>query len=311
MATPRLFKKAAKAGVFEHKVFGMPVDKEIMFSNFRGIQKPRIAKRQRKLVTSISFIKSFLEPGETILLVTTGHSPRTAYEKYGIGWLFKYLKRSLLVFTDRRIFHVPTTPMYRYRDTLAHILYASCDSIQVKGRNMLVAYKGGKETEKFISISLRERKKIRELMKLIAFADAESKIPRRAHLCPQCAGRMYTLTSECRRCGLEFKKSNVAKWMAILLPGGGHFYLRQPFLGAAFAILEVCAIALIAVYAHNLINGVPDMMFNLLWLGLGILMLGILKPVEVIHSQILASEYVPAASGVTFRAAAVRQATSV
>jgi hypothetical protein len=304
VATPRLFNKAAKAGVFEHKVFGMPVDKETIFSNYKGIQKPRIAKRQRKLVTKLSFLRPFLESGECILLVTTGHAPSTVLDKYGVGWIFKYLKRSLIIFTDRRIFHVPTDPKYQYRGIIAQVPYASCESLQIKGRSLLVEYKGGNTSEKFISLSGRERKKIRELIKMIAFADAQSQIPRRTHLCPKCAGRLFSLTPKCRQCGLEFKKSVVAKWFAILLPGGGYFYLRQPLLGAAFAILEVSAIALIAGYANNLVNGVPDLMSNLLWLGLGILMLGVLKPIAVVHAQILAGEFVPAESDVTFQAAA-------
>ena len=141
--TPRLLDKAPVAGAFQHKVFGMSVDKDIMFSNHRGRQRSGIAKRQRKLVTKVSFLRSFLEPDEIILLVTTGHSPPTVLEKFGIGWLFLYLKRSILVFTDRRVFHVPTTPIYTYRQSIAQIPYAACKSIKMKGGNMVVQYKGG------------------------------------------------------------------------------------------------------------------------------------------------------------------------
>lgn len=102
----------------QQKVFGLPVDLAVIFSNYKNAYKKRIEKRQRW------FRSLFLEIDEKILQVTTGYSPTTIFEKMGVGWGFVYLKRSLLVFTDRRIFHVPTTeprktpskPSYRFQE---------------------------------------------------------------------------------------------------------------------------------------------------------------------------------------------------
>ena len=292
--------KAPVIGVKHYKVFGLPVEQDIIFSNHNQKYKPRIEKRQRKQIIKLPFIRPFLEPDERILLVTTGHSPPTVLEKLGIGWLFIYLKRSLLVFTDRRIFHVPTTPIYKYRNTISQIPYGCCDSIQMKGGNMVVTYKGGEDTEKFISISGRERKKIQALLKLVAFDSKRARVTRRVHMCPQCAAPLYNWIPSCRKCGLKFKTGNVATLLAILFPGGGYFYLRQPFLGTITALLEMCAIALIGFHGNNLINGDPA---NLLWLGGGILLLLMVKSFAVVHARVIVNELIPAIKAITFQTA--------
>lgn len=302
MTTFTIHGKVPGTGIGQTKVFGLLVDREFMFSNHREKYKPRVEKRQRKLITQISFIRPFLEPDETILLVTTGHSPPTVLEKLGIGWLFIYLKRSLLIFTDRRIFHVPTTSTYRYRNSITQIPYASCESIQMKRANLVVEYRDGKGTEKFLSLSSREKKKIRELLKIISFEGPQRGVSRRVHLCPQCAKTMYRSISSCRACGLKFKTGAAATWLAILLPGGGYFYLRQPFLGFVTALLEISAVVLIVISAGSLRDGVSP---NFLWLGLGVLMLGLIKPFAVVHARVLAGEFVPRPRTVTFQAEAV------
>jgi len=300
VANPGKSGTAPVIGVKHHKVFGLPVEHDIIFSNYKEKYKPRIEKRQRKLIIKIPFIRPFLEPDERILLVTTGHSPPTVLEKLGIGWLFIYLKRSLLIFTDRRIFHVPSTPVYKYRNSIAQIPYGCCDSIQMKGRSLVMTYKGGEETEKFISLSGREKKKIQALLKIVSFDSKHARVTRRVHLCPQCAAPLYNWIPSCRKCGLKFKTGTAATLLAILLPGGGYFYLRQPFLGTITVLLEICAIALIGFHGNNLINGVPS---NLLWLGGGILLFILLKAFAAVHAQVIVGEFIPRKKTITFQAA--------
>ena len=301
MATPRTIGKAPLAGIMQTKVFGLPVDKEIMFSNHKEKYKPRVEKRQRKLITKISFIRPFLEPDENILLVTTGYSPPTVLEKLGIGWVFIYLKRSFLVFTDRRIFHVPTTSSYKYRHSIAQIPYASCESMRMKGASLLVSYKGGGETEKFISLSGREKKKIRELLKMISFEGAGTALSRRTHLCPQCAATLYDSISSCQSCELSFKTRTAATVLAILLPGGGYFYLRQPFLGAVTGFVEICAAVLIGISIAGLLGG-P--MSNLLRLAGGVLVLGLVKAFAVVHARVIVGEFIPRPTEISYQPAA-------
>ncbi|MBW2590414.1 MAG: hypothetical protein JRD71_06805, partial [Deltaproteobacteria bacterium] len=125
-------------GIIRQRIFGIPVDRKILFSNHKNVYKKNIEKRQRKLIVKIPFIKPFIKENERVLLITTGYSPISTIEKCVIGWLFIYLKRSLFVFTNKRIFHIPTTPSYSYRNSVAQILYPYCRSIDIKRKSLVV-----------------------------------------------------------------------------------------------------------------------------------------------------------------------------
>ena len=86
-------------GLMGQQIFGLPVDRETLFSNHKKIYKKRIENRQRKLIVKLSFLKPFLKTGEKILFVSTGYSPIASLAQYITGFLFVYLKRSLFVFT--------------------------------------------------------------------------------------------------------------------------------------------------------------------------------------------------------------------
>ena len=45
------------AGFMGPQIFGLPVNREILFSNHKSVYKKRIEKRQRKLIVKISFFK--------------------------------------------------------------------------------------------------------------------------------------------------------------------------------------------------------------------------------------------------------------
>ena len=104
------------------QIFGLPVDREVLFSNHKGIYKKRIEKRQRKLIVKLSFLKPFLKNNEHIQLVTTGYSPLNSLAQYLTGFIFIYLKRSLFVFTNYRILHIPATSSYKYNNSIAQVI---------------------------------------------------------------------------------------------------------------------------------------------------------------------------------------------
>lgn len=71
----------------EQNVLGLPVDRNIIFSNHKGAYKHGTEKRQTKLFQKISFIKPFLKEGARILLVTTGCSTMSIMEQFLTGWI--------------------------------------------------------------------------------------------------------------------------------------------------------------------------------------------------------------------------------
>ena len=156
----------------------LPIDADTMFSDHAGVHKPRIEKKQRKLAEKVTFLKKFLEEGEQLLAITTAVSPTSFLEQWTTGFVFVYVKRCMLVFTDRRVFHIPTTSNFDYRGSVAEFRYGDLESIAQKGSRLIVTYKSGTK-EVFLYIRRSERKKIRKLLQGIdLFSSADRKSTR-------------------------------------------------------------------------------------------------------------------------------------
>lgn len=267
----------------------LPLDREILFSNHKGNYKKRIEKRQTKLLKNVAFLKNFLKEDEKILLITTGCSPTPILEQLLTGWIFIYLKRSLFIFTNKRLFHIPTKRNYSYRYSIAHILYPDCDSIQLKGNRLVVGYKNGKK-EKFLYIARKEKKKIKALIPTISFEGTPSEIQKRIHLCPRCTKELEEEKYICPHCFLEFKEKDKAKKISLIYPGGGYFYTRHTFLGVSDAIVETILLVLVIVSLIDAIKGVEGSGYELFPFAI---LLVIEKLISVYHSNHFIKEYIP------------------
>ncbi len=225
---------------------GLPIDAEKMFADHKGVHRPRIEKKQRKLAEKLAFLKEFLEDGEKLLVIAPAVSPTSFLEQWTSGFVFVYTKRCLLVMTDRRIFHIPTTMSYKYRRSIAQIRYADIDSIAQKGSALKIHYKSG-EKDVFLYIRRTERKKIRVLLESIGLQGTPSNAGKRVHLCPRCTSEQEADVFTCSNCKLEFKSRKMALKLSIWLPGGGYFYTGHPLLGIGDALFELLLILLVLV----------------------------------------------------------------
>ncbi len=267
---------------------GLPLDRDVMFSNHKGVYKKRIEKRQKKVLKKIPAIKNFLKEGEQILLITTGCSPTSLFEQVLTGWIFIYLKRSLFLFTNQRIFHIPTKANYSYRNSIAQILYSDSKSIQIKGRRLLVEYKNG-EKEKFLYISGKEKKKIKALLPTISLEGSPSKTLKRIHLCPRCTNELDEGKYRCANCNLEFKDKSEARKISLIFPGGGYFYNRHPLLGISDGLVETILLISVVTSLITVLNGqgsIGSFFFFTIFLAIE-------KVITVYHSNHFVKEYIP------------------
>jgi hypothetical protein len=279
-------------GFLSPQIFGLPVDRKILFSNHKDIYKKRVEKRQRKLIVKISFLKAFLKKDERILAITTGYSPLNSLAQYLTGFIFVYLKRSLFVFTNFRILHIPATPNYSYKSSIAQMVYVGCQSIVLKGGTLMVQYErsGNKKTEKFKAIAGSERRKIRSLLKKkIPLSDTKGQLSARMHLCPHCTYLLAEGMKKCGKCQLQFKSKLVAALSALLIPGGGYFYIRQYFLGFLDALLEIVLAVLMAYLFVGMRNQTPLEPVHLALIPIFLY----LKIGAVLHSSHFIKEFIP------------------
>jgi len=268
---------------------GLPVDTAVLFSNHKNIYKRGVEKRQRKLLRKITFIHPFLQEGEKILHVTTGCSPASFIEQFLTGLIVYALKRSLFVFTNKRIFHIPTKTNFSYRNSIAQILYGDCQRIAIKGHTLLIEYKNGQK-EKFLFIANKEKKKIKSMLQMIPLQGQQSPMMQRTHLCPRCTHPLIKDTFTCPNCSLEFKDKKEAKKISIIYPGGGYFYTRHPFLGLADAFAELYLSLLVLIALVDVIRGVIGSVPVLVFFAVT---LAIEKALTVYHSNHFINEYIP------------------
>ena len=271
------------------------IDTEVMFSDRKGHYKKRIEKRQRKLLKYLPDLDRFLTQDEKVLLVTTGCSPMGFLEWYVTGWVIYYIKRSLFVVTNKRIFHIPTTRSYQYRNSIAEIRYADCRSIEIRGSHLKVEYKSG-EKESFGYIARSERGKIKELLGKLSYEGQPSALPVRKHLCPRCTAILEPDNFTCPSCRLQFKSISEGRNISIIFPGGGYFYTGHPLLGISDAIVEIILILLVVSAIVDLLNGVPDSGGMLAVAGL---FLVFEKIVSVYHANHFIEEYIPKDKNIT------------
>jgi hypothetical protein len=274
----------------ERPIFGLPVDTGILFSNHKGVYQKAIEKNKTKLLKKLGFLAPFLDADEKIVFVAAGCSPYSTFEVLTMGavWV-NLLKRSLFVFTNKRLFHIPTTWQLDYRGSVAQILYQDCKRLQVSGSGLVAEYHTGKK-DRFANIPRRDRQIIKHFQFVTGESDQRSEVPQRNHLCPSCTQVLPTHVTACPSCGLEFKTRAKARTRSILLPGGGYFYTGHPFLGACDALGEayLTIFALVVFFAGAISDGEGTVTFPLVMIALVIEKVG-----TIYHANSFLKEFLP------------------
>lgn len=268
---------------------GIPVDPEVAFTDHRGQRCPKYEKRQKKLLTKLSFIRPYLDEGESIVLVTTGCSPFSVWEQLLGGWMIMMLKRSLLVFTNKRFFHIPTTPDFRFRRSLAMVDYAWCREARVRGGTLQVAYHSGSK-EHFTALDRRERKKLKSMFQNTPLPQTDANPRDRSFLCPNCGVVMGREVQPCLNCGQSFRDKKTARLLSLLLPGGGYFYTGHPLLGIGDALVETYLTIYVFIMLLGVLMGAPEAL-PALGLFAGILVLE--KAITIYESNRFLEEFLP------------------
>ncbi|MBN1362235.1 MAG: hypothetical protein JW993_16690 [Sedimentisphaerales bacterium] len=278
----------AKATV--ETICGLPVDRAILFADKKGIYRPRIEKGRTKLLQNLGFLSRFLDTDEKILLVTTGCSPFTTFEELTIGgaWVVA-VKRALFVFTHKRLFHIPATSSFKYRGSIAQVLYQDCARLRVKGSALIAEYHNGRK-EKFLFIPRGDRAIIERFAIEPNESDRPSENPQRNHLCPCCTQILPASVEACPACGQQFKTRAKALKYSLLIPGGGYFYTNHLWMGLADALAETyLLVATVVAFAMALRGNAEAWPAAIIFAFVSVLE----KALTVHHSNSFLAEFIP------------------
>lgn len=280
----------------EHQhVCGLPVDTRALFSDEKGVYSRRIESRKTELLQNITFLNKFLDPDEHIVFVTTGRSLCSTMEQMTPGWTrLDTAKRALLVFTNHRLFHIPTTWGYRYRGSIAQIPYHGCSRLHVEGASLVVEY-DSRRKDRFSPIPRRDRAIIsRVVANLCGSAGAcdsgtDGSLGR-THLCPSCTHMLTHGVWTCPSCGLEFKTEMRARLHTLVIPGGGYIYTNHFFMGILDACVETYLIGLILLSAGAMYLGNRHALAPF---GVALVCLLVEKLIVIYHAIGFVAEFLP------------------
>ena len=221
--------------------FGLRINQDVCFTTHNNNLHMGTVKRQMKVLKELApMLKQVLKPDEEILLAVKASSPMSWFEQMVTGWIIYYLKRCVLVVTNKRILHFPTRLNFKPKASVAQILHGDIAEAKVSGflgRALTLKYRSGKK-ESFNYIQPAEFKKLKAILPTLPKGDQPSEVSERHHLCPRCQARLLARKYSCPSCRLQFKDGERAIKLSILYPGGGYFYTRHPWLGIGDAITE-------------------------------------------------------------------------
>jgi hypothetical protein len=274
---------------------GLPVDAETCFSDHEGRYKKSLEKRQTKLLEKLATaVFPLLEPGERVLLAVPACSPAGVIEQMTTGWVIYYLKRCVLVLTDRRILHVLTRPNLTPRGSTAEVRYGDVAEAKVGflGRNLTLVYRD-RHKDVFTQLDSAGAKKMKALLPPLVGGSSPRGQGFRQHLCPRCATRLPADTYRCPNCFLEFKTPEAALKYSIVFPGGGYFYTGHPLLGISDALVETVLIVALVASVVGLLSGPPgaDDAATLAFVAVALVLE---KLMSVLHARHYVKEYLPA-----------------
>jgi hypothetical protein len=238
-------------------------------------------------------LKQLLEPDEEILYSAKACSPVSLLEQFITGWILYYVKRCVLIFTNKRILHFPSKINFSPRNSVAQILYGDIENYKLGGfggRVLALTYKSGKK-EKFHYVESKERKKLRTILPLLVRDAVPSAVQERHHLCPRCTAPLPSAEFICEKCRLEFKDAQKALKFSIAFPGGGYFYTGHPVLGIGDALTETILFIALIIGLVDVSRGIGQ------WFGIipVAIVLSLEKLITIYHARNYVNEYIPAA----------------
>lgn len=275
--------------------FGLPVSSDIIFTTHKNKPHKGTINRQVKILRDFApVLKQLLKPDETILLAVKASSPMSMFELLTTGWIIYYLKRCVLVFTNKRILHFPTKTNFAPKPSVAQILYGDIAEVKLSsffGRVLNLKYKTGKK-ESFNYVQPADFKKLKAILPSFSKESQPSEVSERHHLCPRCQARLLKGRFSCPACQLKFKDGERAMTLSLLYPGGGYFYTGHPFLGVGDALVESFLLIVVIAGLVNLLigEGAPGAWASVVIYGVALI---IEKAETIYHTKHYVHEYIP------------------
>jgi len=233
----------------------LPIDGQKAFTTTAGKFREKLKKQQLNILRRfVPILKHVLDADEDILLAARSISPVNILEELTTGGFIFFIRRCVLVVTDKRILHFTANPGFGPRESVSQICFNDIESFRA-GRKIRIKYKNGSK-ETFHRV-LNGKKLGKVLSGLASGSSASTQYRGRHSVCPKCTSALVMENYTCPQCRLQFKDPRSARLLSMTLPGAGYFYTRHPFLGMADALVQLPLIFFLLLYLLGDFLGAP------------------------------------------------------
>jgi hypothetical protein len=274
------------------------VREDVLFSNHKGEEKPRIRKRNLKFFEKLRpALERVLQPDETVFYIARGRTPLNTLEQITAGWWTYVLAAATLVVTNKRILFFPVKTDGSWKESVRSAQWGDVSEAKIRGwitPGMIFQYRNGTK-EIYTGFRTGDAKKIAEIAKamIVAAAGEQSAAQAAVQLCPDCRNVLTPRVYSCANCGLVFKNEKTMILRSIFLPAGGYFYTGHPVIGLLPALVEgYFLIAVAVLMAQGAANGRGrgDLVAIAVFLGF---VWTLETAITVLHCRRYIREYIP------------------
>ncbi len=242
--------------------WGFPIREDVAFTDSHGVERSGAGRRAKRALEKLQEpLRKILEPDELVLYFARGQIMPGKPERYLLGVQSHYLMQSALILTNRRLLHLSLKRNGQWDRNVRSARWGDVKEGHVAGvlygKLHLEYRQGAKET--YWRIHKEETKKIQLLLNVMlpAAAGETSAALSMASFCPECLAALTPGIYECGRCGLKFKDEKTALVRALLIPGGGYFYVGLNLWGVAHASIDVAVFISAILWALAAMGGAP------------------------------------------------------
>lgn len=224
--------------------WGIPLREDIAFSDSHGVEQRGLGERTRRALEKIQEpLRKILEPDEAVLYLAPAQIMPGWPERLLLGVQSHFLASVALILTNRRLLELSLKRNGEWNRNLRSVRWGDVKEGHVTGRLYgklhLEFRQGAKET--YWRIRRDAAKEIQVLVDVLlpASAGETSEAMAMASFCPECFAALTPGVYECRHCRLKFKDERTALLHALVIPGGGYFYVGLNLWGILHAFLDV------------------------------------------------------------------------
>lgn len=242
--------------------WGFPLREDIAFTDARGIERRRLARRTKCALDKLQVpLRKILEPDEVVLYLARGQIMPGKPERFLLSLQSHYLSQSVLILTNRRLIDLSLKRNGQWNRNVRSARWGDIAKAEVTGilyGKLHLEYRAGtKQTYWRIPKGAARKMKVLTDVLLPKAVGENSAALAMASFCPECLAALTPRVYECPTCRSKFKNEKSALVYALLLPACGYFYVNLNLWGLLHAFIDLALFSSAFLWVLAALGRVP------------------------------------------------------